>query len=453
MSRLGQPSARHAETARHLLPGSLTQGTMARPIALRCRNRFPFRSDVSMTTIRLGVLVLVVFAGSSPALAQGTDEGLVAPYVPALAADQAVSVSPVAGSSKMVLVPFGPYVTGVGTGCGGADVSEVGSGLVTLGWSVKSGADRVAVDFILGAGTWQITDVKWLSYQVGAATTGSILGINHNFWNSDPTGLLPGGEWQAGPANSMTSIVWTGAYRVKNGGPFDCQRAIMQTNSNTGWLPVLSGGTYWLDTQCNGALSNGPWSPVEVPSSGSANGLQSAGGGVFQLIVDGSGVTDVTPQDFLFQLEGQSMGVGQFCTSKPSSLPACVPTLFGTGTSVSKTSGSYTMMASPVPGGSGKPGILIWTKNGLLGTPLNTSFGFLCLSQFQRAGNFPVSPGGTNGACNGTYNWPFQSIVASTATIFVGDNLHVQGWYRDAGFPPPGNANFTNGVGPIAVTP
>jgi hypothetical protein len=157
---------------------------------------------------------------------------------------------------------------------------------------------------------------------------------------------------------------------------------------------------------------------------------------------------------YYLRLQGEIGGsVGTFCTSKPSSIPACVPALSGTGSSVSKTSGTYTVTATPVPGGAGKPGILIWTRNGLLGTPVNTSFGFLCLAQFQRAGNFPASPGGTNGLCNGTYNWPFQSIVASFGTILVGDNLHVQGWYRDSGFPPPGNANFTNGIGAISVTP
>jgi hypothetical protein len=150
--------------------------------------------------------------------------------------------------------------------------------------------------------------------------------------------------------------------------------------------------------------------------------------------------------------DGEGPG-GGFCTSKPSSLPSCVPNLTGTGAGVSKTSGTYTITAMPVPGGPGKPGILIWTKNGLTGTPINTSFGFLCLSQFQRAGAFPATPGGTNGVCDGTYNWPFQSIVASFATIAPGNNLHTQAWYRDSGFPPPGNANFTHGIGPIHVVP
>jgi hypothetical protein len=158
---------------------------------------------------------------------------------------------------------------------------------------------------------------------------------------------------------------------------------------------------------------------------------------------------------YYLRLQGDVVGGGpaHFCTSKPASLPSCVPGLNGTGTTVSKTSGTYTVTATPVPGGAGKPGILIWTKFGLLGTPVNTSFGFLCLSQFQRAGAFPASPGGTNGVCNGTYSWPFQSIVASFGTIAPGNSLHTQAWYRDSGFPPPGNANFTQGIGPITVTP
>jgi hypothetical protein len=408
-----------------------------------------------MNTARNWSLALAALLSGLPAFSQSADVTAPMSTSPVASTIQPSLSSSSSGSAKTVLVAYGPYITGVGTGCGGADVSELGSGLVTFGWSAKSGADSLADDFTVpGSTTWTITGVKWLAYQVGAATTGTITGLNLNLWNTDPTGTFPGGEWITGPANSLTSTNWTGVYRVDSSAP-DCMRAIMQVTADGSWMPAVSTGTYWLETQCSGTLANGPWTPPEVPAPLTANALQSAGGGAFAVIVDGAGVTDSTPQDLLFQLEGQSSGggLGQFCTSKPSSIPTCMPTLFGTGTTVSKTSGSYTMTATPVPGGAGKPGILIWTKNGLLGTPVNTPFGFLCLSQFQRAGNFPASPGGTNGVCNGTYNWPFQSIVASFVSIIAGDNLHVQGWYRDAGFPPPGNANFTNGVGPVAVTP
>ncbi len=407
-----------------------------------------------MKTVRnwhRGIVVLLV---ALPAFSQSADMSAPARTARAPAATLDSSLRSNSGLPKVILLGYGPYVTSTGTACAAANASEIGSGLVTYGWSMKTGADSVAVDFTVPANTtWTVSNVKWLAYQVGAATTGTITSMHLNLWNTDPSGQVPGGQSTTGPLNAMQSMAWTGVYRLTFSS-FDCTRAIMQITCAGAWMPALASGTYWVEASSSGTLANGPWCPPEVPAPASANDLQSAGGGAFTVIVDGAGVTDSTPQDLLFQLEGTSGGgMGQFCTSKPSSLPSCVPTLSGTGTTVSKTVGSYTLTATPVPGGAGKPGILIWTKNGLLGTPLNTSFGFLCLSQFQRAGNFPASPGGTNGACNGTYNWPFQSIVASTATIFVGDSLHVQGWYRDAGFPPPGSANFTNGVGPIAVTP
>ena len=152
-------------------------------------------------------------------------------------------------------------------------------------------------------------------------------------------------------------------------------------------------------------------------------------------------------------VEGSGTGPAKFCTSKPSSVPGCVPTLSGPAQQISKTGGpgSYDIDATPVPGGGGKPGILIYTKSGLLGSPATTPFGFLCLNQFLRAGAFPALPGGTNGACDGSYVWDFGSIAGVLATFSAGDTLHIQAWYRDP--LSSGTANFTQGIGPIAVTP
>jgi hypothetical protein len=150
---------------------------------------------------------------------------------------------------------------------------------------------------------------------------------------------------------------------------------------------------------------------------------------------------------------GGGGGPAKFCTSKPSSLPGCTPTLDGTSTSVSKSAGagSYTIDATFVPGGAGKPGILIYTETGLLGTPLNTAFGFLCIDQFARLGDFPANPGGTNGVCDGSYVWDFGAIAAATVPIAPGDTLHVQAWYRDP--LASGTANLTEGIGPLSVVP
>jgi hypothetical protein len=180
------------------------------------------------------------------------------------------------------------------------------------------------------------------------------------------------------------------------------------------------------------------------------------------LVVGGAGqlVVEVRPSSGFGSVNGIQLvegggggGPAKFCTSKPSSLPGCTPTLDGTSTTVSKSAGagSHTIDATPVPGGAGLPGILIYTETGLLGTPVNTQFGFLCLDQFSRLGNFPQSPGGTSGQCNGSYVWDFGAIVAATSAIAPGDTLHLQGWYRDP--PSAGAANFTEGIGPIAVVP
>jgi hypothetical protein len=139
------------------------------------------------------------------------------------------------------------------------------------------------------------------------------------------------------------------------------------------------------------------------------------------------------------------------CTAKPTSL-GCAPMLSPSSTWVSKSGApATTMIAGTVPGGAGLPGILLYSKTTI--QPVQTSFGQLCLSAFQRAGAFPASPGGNPGICDGHYTWDLSAIASSYPSIAVGDLVWFQAWYRDSGFPPPGNANLTNAVGPIIVQP
>lgn len=141
-----------------------------------------------------------------------------------------------------------------------------------------------------------------------------------------------------------------------------------------------------------------------------------------------------------------------FCTSKPASLPNCVPSLTADSNVVHKSGApANDLVASPVPGGASLPGILIYTKSGVLPNPANTVFGALCLSSLQRAGAFPASAGGSAGTCNGSYTWNIAAVAAATPSIKVGDALYFQGWYRDP--PSAGGANFTHGVGVILVAP
>ncbi len=361
------------------------------------------------------------------------------------------------GATKAVLAPFRPFVTQTGVGFGGADVSEVytsGAGYTVFGFGMQSSANiTVADDFkVPGATTWTVSSIKWLTYQTGASTSGSISSMNLNLWNTPPATQMPGNQWVTG-SNQLQSSSWTGVYRVTDTSLTANNRAIIQVSCNGGWMPPLGPGSYWLEANANGFLSSGPWAPPATvagqtsPSGFPWNGVQSASLGAFVQLTDPA----VNPADLLWQLEGSSSGgIGPFCTSKTSSL-GCTPTLVTTSATAAKSSLPATLItAAPVPGGTGLPGILIYSKTPPV-APVVTSFGFLCLSGFARAGAFPSAPGGRPGTCSGMYIWNVADVAAGTPSIVIGDVLRIQGWYRDPGFPPPGNANFTNGINAVTV--
>jgi hypothetical protein len=371
------------------------------------------------------------------------------------------------GATKAVLVPFGPYITQVGAGFGGANVSEVyttftlGSvGYNIFGFGMQSSVNiTVADDFkVPGATTWFPSGVRWVTYQTGASTSGTITSMNLNLWNTPPAGQLPGNQWVTG-SNQLQTSTWTGVYRVLDSTLTANTRALIQVNCGGAWMPSLSPGSYWIEANAGGSLSSGPWAPPKTnagqvpPTNKPWNGVQSVSLGAFAQVVDtGNPVgTIFEPADFLWQLEGSSSGgISTFCTSKTSSL-GCTPTLVTTSATAAKSSLPATLItAAPVPGGSGLPGILIYSKTPPV-APVVTSFGFLCLSGFARAGAFPSAPGGRSGSCSGMYIWNVADIAAGTPTIVIGDVLRIQGWYRDPGFPPPGNANFTNGINAVTI--
>jgi hypothetical protein len=120
-------------------------------------------------------------------------------------------------SAKNSTIPFGPYITQTGVGAGGANVSELyttftyGSmGYNVYGYGMQASVNlRVADDFIAPEIT-TVNLIQWLTYQTGAATTGTITGCNFNVWITNPKGQLPGGQWATGPANAWIANSWTG---------------------------------------------------------------------------------------------------------------------------------------------------------------------------------------------------------------------------------------------------
>jgi hypothetical protein len=384
----------------------------------------------------------------------------------------AASVDHDVGSTKNSGIPVGPYITQFGVGAGGANVSELyttftyGSmGYNVYGYNMAASVNmRVADDFIVGQ-TMSVNDISWLTYQTGAATTGSITGCNFNVWNTNPKGQFPGSQWATGPANALMFNSWTGVYRVIDSNLMASNRAIIKARCQGAWIPVLASGTYWIDASSGGTLTSGPWAPVktvagQVPPTGDPwNGMQSTSGGAFAQLYDtGNPLGSIhEPVDFLFEIQrtaclGGPCGPNTFCTSKTSSL-GCVPSLTRSSPTASKSGApATTLMASPVPGGPGLPGIVIYATTPPV-APISTAFGFLCLSGFARAGAFASAPGGTSGTCTGAYTWNVAAMAASTPTILIGDVLRFQAWYRDPGFPPPGNANLTHGLDGITIVP
>src|SRR5688572_9817719 len=133
---------------------------------------------------------------------------------------------------------------------------------------------------------------------------------------------------------------------------------------------------------------------------------------------------------------GNAPSASTFCTSKASSMFGCIPTFQAAKFSVSKSIGSFDCTAGPVPAGDSTPCLLLVSTSSLLGSPLQSSFGWLCMDQPRRLSQRPAFAGGTSGTCTGLYTFELQEAVATSQWILAGDTLYVQAWYRDNGFAP-----------------
>jgi hypothetical protein len=142
-----------------------------------------------------------------------------------------------------------------------------------------------------------------------------------------------------------------------------------------------------------------------------------------------------------------------FCfQSKPTSIPGCVPGLSVDTGDVFAVGGSHwiTQHVPLGPGVTATVGIHIYTAGPGIGQSTfsaNIPFGTLCLSGFLRAGP-PVVLGGTPNTCVGTFSYDltanFAALQANDPNLAIGNDINVQGWYRDP--PAPATANFTNAI-------
>ena len=92
-------------------------------------------------------------------------------------------------NSAAILFDNGPLTTNPGGGAGGANASAVQTalGLTTYGFghAITSGF-RMADDFTVPAGGWNISTITFYAYQTGSTTTTTINNVNLRIWNGVP---------------------------------------------------------------------------------------------------------------------------------------------------------------------------------------------------------------------------------------------------------------------------
>ncbi len=359
--------------------------------------------------------------------------------------------APGPGIPKATLWDNGPYITQFDVGASGADVSEVEPSLITFGLGHQfSLGNRVADDFQVQSGqTWNLSALRWVAYQTGAPTSGTITGIYTEYTQGSPNGPVIAGDTNT---NQLVSSTWTGVYRVSSSTLTNTQRALIEvTAAIPAGLSALGPGNYWLRVMCDGTLASGPWAPVTVPWDANDNGHQELGlGNGFQPNTAGIGSA---PADHVFRLDGSDGGIfvgpSVYCTALTNSCGA-QPVIAGPSLMADPFagSGSYPVTCGIVPGGP-LVAILIYTSNGSLPNPASGPFGFLCITPGPGLIRVPISytllaPGG----CVGSYVFNFGGYLFDNPlgdpSLVPGITLDLQAWYRDPASP--GAARLSNAM-------
>ena len=129
-----------------------------------------------------------------------------------------------------------------------------------------------------------------------------------------------------------------------------------------------------------------------------------------------------------------AFGQISYCTqTKPTSVPGCTAVL---GVSDLTLSGSWVMSSIPLgPSETTTKGIFIYTHGlGIGQSPfnINVAAGTLCLQMFKRSSPACafVVYNGSPSTCAGTLALPIN-CNAGALGLAVGDDVNLQGWYRD----------------------
>jgi len=165
--------------------------------------------------------------------------------------------------AKGMLYDNGPFVTNPGGGAGGADFSFLEAPNTTLGFGAQlTSGNRMADDFDVPAGGWDIDSIIVFCYQTGSTTTSTITAVNLQIWDGEPGTTGATVVWGDQTTNIMVDTYWSNCYRGSNLAATD--RPIMRNVAGTTGLS-LDEGTYWVDYQFDGTGSSGPWAnPITI---------------------------------------------------------------------------------------------------------------------------------------------------------------------------------------------
>jgi hypothetical protein len=149
------------------------------------------------------------------------------------------------------------------------------------------------------------------------------------------------------------------------------------------------------------------------------------GDGVAEIAVSGMS-SDATKGELHLYKVGTPMPPSSYCTAKTNS-QGCVPELSAQGTPT--LSGPDDFVVSVGDAINNKPGLFLWGKK----AQLDFVFGSVICVGPPLIRTPPSTTGGTAGPddCTGTMSFAFTHDYMAQQGIQIGDDVHVQAWYRD----------------------
>jgi len=211
-----------------------------------------------------------------------------------------------------LLYENGPLVNSPGTGAGGADESVLQTtslGMNILGFGSQVAFDNwIADDFVItDNGGWDLTSLVFYAYQTGSTTTPTFNDLRIMIYDASPD--QPGANvvWGDATTNVLSSVAWSGFYRVTETTIGATNRPVMEVTSDVNFH--LDAGTYWIVWQFGGTLGSGPWAPPITVNgqTTTGNALQSLDGQLTFAACTDSG--SLTVQGFPFLVYGSVVPV------------------------------------------------------------------------------------------------------------------------------------------------